>query len=339
MQTLDRLRHGRIQILLHRPDHSFSGLQHSRPLLATKHQRLPSPYSRRRSDVDYHVTPRRGAADQGVSLKRRVEWIRLVRDGPGDQSALAFVTYTGAAGPADPNVTGLGQLQNAPVCRRIPACGDATARKRYQRTLVRLVFGRMRSACRAADDARIQGLAPIEDFGVNLLRRHTQVRKRLFHVRHEAWWSAEIDVRLSGDTRLIEHRLRRMTGRVETLIQLVARVWRAIADIAAAMAQREHETAGFGSERMMFPVARRMHPQDLSCRPGRGQRVQHCQNGRRANSRAKEHHRPFSRLENETPAWRADIEHIARLDMLPQVGSRRTMRLDLHTDPIAFRRK
>src|SRR5471032_3394118 len=130
-----------------------------------------------------------------------------------------------------------------------------------------------------------------------------------------------------------------MTGRVEILIQLVARVWRAIADIAAAMAQREHETARFGSERMMFPVARRMHPQDLSCRPGCGQRVQHGQNGCRANSRAKEHHRPVSRLEKETSTRSADVERVACADMLPQVGSRRTVRFDLHTDPITFRRE
>jgi len=175
----------------------------------------------------------------------------------------------------------------------------------------------MGSTCHAANDAGIRGLAAVEDFGMNLLRRHTQLRKRLFHVRHEACRSAEIDVRLPGDTRRIEHRLRHMTRRVEMLTHLVARIRGAIADIAAAMAQREHETVRFGSERMMFAVARCMHPQDLSRRPIRGQRVQHGQNGRRADSRAKEHHRPVSRLENETSARSADVEHVARPDLLP----------------------
>lgn len=45
VQTLEHLRHGRIQILLHRPDHSFSGLQHSRSLIATKPKRHASNMS------------------------------------------------------------------------------------------------------------------------------------------------------------------------------------------------------------------------------------------------------------------------------------------------------
>ena len=36
MQTLEHLRDSRIQVLLHRSDRAFSGLQHSRSLIATK---------------------------------------------------------------------------------------------------------------------------------------------------------------------------------------------------------------------------------------------------------------------------------------------------------------
>ena len=36
VQTLEHLRHSWIQVLLHRSDRSFSGLQHSRSLIATK---------------------------------------------------------------------------------------------------------------------------------------------------------------------------------------------------------------------------------------------------------------------------------------------------------------
>ena len=36
VQTLEHLRHSRIQVLLHRSDRAFSGLQHGRSLIATK---------------------------------------------------------------------------------------------------------------------------------------------------------------------------------------------------------------------------------------------------------------------------------------------------------------
>ncbi len=89
----------------------------------------------------------------------------------------------------------------------------------------------------------------------------------------------------------------------------------------------------------MLPIASRVQPQDLPCRPSRRQRVQHRQNRRRPDSRAEQHHRPLSRLQNEASARRADVESIAHPDMLPQVGSRRPIRLDLHADSIALRRE
>ena len=89
----------------------------------------------------------------------------------------------------------------------------------------------------------------------------------------------------------------------------------------------------------MLPIASRVEPQDLPCRAGRRQRVQHRQNRRRPDSRAEQHHRPLSGLQNEASARRADVESIAHPDMLPQVGSSRPIRLDLHADSIALRRE
>src|SRR5216684_6020831 len=55
---------------------------------------------------------------------------------------------------------------------------------------------------------------------------------------------------------------------------------------------------------MMLPIASRVQPQDLPCRVGRRQRVQHRQNRRRPDSRAEQHHRPLSGPQNEASARR-----------------------------------
>src|SRR5262252_2507391 len=130
-----------------------------------------------------------------------------------------------------------------------------------------------------------------------------------------------------------------MTRSVEILAYLVARAGSAVTNISSAVRERDHEAADFGGEWMMLPIASRVQPQDLLRRPGRRQRMQHRQNRRRPDSRAEQHHRPISGLQNETSARRADVKSIAHVDMVPQVCSSRSIRLDLHADSIAFRRQ
>src|SRR6266545_452724 len=89
---------------------------------------------------------------------------------------------------------------------------------------------------------------------------------------------------------------------------------------------------------MMLPIAGPMEPQDLTRRPGSRQRVQYRQHGGHPDSRAEQHHRALSGLQDEASARRADVEDVVQADMLPQVGSGRPIRLDLHTDSIALRR-
>src|SRR4051794_306846 len=67
--------------------------------------------------------------------------------------------------------------------------------------------------------------------------------------------------------------------------------------------------------------------------------MEHCQNRRRADSRAEEHNWPLSFPQNEASARRADIERIAHPDMLPKIVSSCPIRLDLHADSIVLRRQ
>src|SRR6266567_5409227 len=133
----------------------------------------------------------------------------------------------------------------------------------------------MRASRRCANHTRGQRLAAVENLDVNPLRRHAQRCERLLHVCHETSWPAEVDFCIWWDADLIEDRLRQMTGSVEVLTYLVLRARLTVANIAAAVWEREYEAADFSSKWMMLPVASRVHPQDLLCRASRGQRVQH----------------------------------------------------------------
>ena len=149
----------------------------------------------------------------------------------------------------------------------------------------------MRSSRRRADDTGSHRLAAVENLDVNPLRRHAHGCECLLHVCHEASRPAEVDIRLSRDADLVEHRSRQVTGRVEILAHPVVRARPAVADIAAAVGERGHEAADLGGEWMMLPIASRVQPQDLPRRASRRQRVQHRQNGRRPDSRAEQHDR------------------------------------------------
>src|SRR5262249_50324738 len=147
-----------------------------------------------------------------------------------------------------------------------------------------------------------------------------------------------VHIRVAWDADLVEDRPRQMTGNVEIITLRVPRARPAVTNIAAGVREGVHEAADFGPEGMMLPIASPVEPQDLPCRAGSRQRVQHRQNRRRPDSRAEQHHRPLSGLQNEASARPADVESIAHPNVLAQMGSSHPIRLDLHADAIALRR-
>ena len=227
---------------------------------------------------------------------------------------------------------------NAPLGRCLPVGGDAAARERYQRTNVGVILRRMRSAPPCADDTRGHRLAAVEHFDVDPLRRQAHRGERLLHVCHEASRSAEVDICLCWDVDVLEDRPREVARGVEILTHPVARPWPAVAHIAAAVREREHEAADFGGEWMILPIASSVQPQDLPSRASSHQCVQHREKRGRPDSRAEQQHRPLSGLQSESSARRADVEDIARPGMVAQIGSGRPIRLDLHADSITLRR-
>src|SRR5262245_49725140 len=118
----------------------------------------------------------------------------------------------------------------------------------------------MRCSRCCADDTRVHRLTAVEEFNVNLLRRHAHGCERLFHVCHEPSRPAEVDFCVSWYADLVEDRPRQVTCCVEILTHLVEQARLAVAHITAAMREREHEATNFRGECMMFPIASRVQP-------------------------------------------------------------------------------
>jgi len=83
-------------------------------------------------------------------------------------------------------------------------CRDSAPRERYQRTCIGVVFGQMCNSRLCTRDTRGRRFATIENLNVNPLQCHTHGRERFSHVRREATWPAQIDIRLAWHVDLVE---------------------------------------------------------------------------------------------------------------------------------------
>ena len=82
-----------------------------------------------RSQVEHDVARRLGAADQRASLGGGLDRVGAVAEVAGDDGGLAVVADAGAARPADRDVAGLGELEQAGVVV-VPADGEVAAGER-----------------------------------------------------------------------------------------------------------------------------------------------------------------------------------------------------------------
>src|SRR6516165_1291196 len=82
------------------------------------------------SKVESNVTLGLAAADQQIARGRRLDRVRPVDDGAGNQPRLAVMTNSGAAGPAHRHIARLGQFEQAVECGT-PVDGEIAARKGY----------------------------------------------------------------------------------------------------------------------------------------------------------------------------------------------------------------
>ena len=169
---------------------SFCGALHFSPTdSASTHARVTEQRFQD-SQVNDDIACWLGTADEKIAIGGFVEWLRVVGDCAGDQTALTVVTNAGATSPTDRDITGFGHFQDALVSRFVPVGGNAAARERYAQARARVIAWRMRSSRRCSDYARSPRLAATEDFDVNAVWRNAKGCERLFHVRHELGWAA-----------------------------------------------------------------------------------------------------------------------------------------------------
>src|SRR5262245_37529254 len=170
------------------------------------------------------------------------------------------MTHTGPARPTHWDVARLGQFQDALIRRPLPVRGDTAPGERDHRAGVCVVLGRMRNSGCSANDTRGHRLAPVKDLDMNPFRRYAEGRKGRSHVSHEASRPAKVDLRLSWNASLVEHRSRQVTRSVEILTQPVERAGSAVTNVAPAVREREHQAANLGGKGMMLPIPSCVQP-------------------------------------------------------------------------------
>ena len=88
------------------------------------------------SKIESNVALGLAAADQQIASGRRLDWVRLVEEGAGNQTRLAVMTNSGPARPAHRHIARLGQFEQAVECGT-PVDSEIAPRKGYQRPRLR----------------------------------------------------------------------------------------------------------------------------------------------------------------------------------------------------------
>src|SRR5258707_902563 len=179
---------------------------------------------RRLSDVDHHVALRPGAADEDISLRRWIERIRLVADGPGDQSALAVVTDARAARPPDGYVARFRKFEKARVVLA-PANGDTAPREGNKRPCAEGPRRLMRCAHRRGGRPGSQRGAAGKDLGMDAVRCPAPGGQARAQVAEEARGPAKVEVATPRDVQLFEGLRSPATGRVVIPPLSIIRGW------------------------------------------------------------------------------------------------------------------
>src|SRR5712691_6990194 len=239
---------------------------------------------RRLSDVDHHVALRPGAADEDISLRRWIERIRLVAGEPGDQSALAVVTDAGAARPPDGYVTRFRELEKTRVVLA-PANGDTAPREGDEWPCAGGPSRLMRCAHRRGGRTGSQRRATGKDLGMDAVRWHAPGGQARAQVAEEARWSANIEVAVSRDAKLVEDLQSHATGRVVIPPLSIIRRRPAVPDLTSPASKHPEKLSRLCSEGMGVAIACTVQPPDRPRSSARSQRMQHREHGCRADSR------------------------------------------------------
>ena len=187
---------------------------------------------------------RLAAADQQIARGWRLDWVRPVGDGAGNQPRLAVVTNSGAARPAHRHVARLSQFEQAVECGN-PVDSEIAARARPEILGVEAVTGDP-PACKAVDETA-----------------------------HKRGWAADVEIRIGRNAHFLERVYPHASHPVEIDIRPIGWLWRTVTNVAAASGQGLEELAHLRRKWMLAAVAGTVKPPNLSPRLLGGQCVQH----------------------------------------------------------------
>src|SRR5215472_8314844 len=291
------------------------------------------------SKIESNVTLGLAAADQQIASGRRLDRVRPVADGAGNQPGLAVMTNSGAARPAHRHIARLGQFEQALKCGT-PVDSEIAARKGYKRPNLRGFrrrIGRwMRGPPRDCGDARRHRLARAEILGVRGVTGKYTAGKAVDETAHKRGWTADVEVRIGRDADFLERAHLHAPHVIEIDSRPVGWLWRTVTNVAAACGQALEELAHLRRKWMLAAVARAVDPPNLS--PGLlgGECVQHGEDWGGADAGADKDHGTLALSQREAAARGAHVENIASLNPRIDVSPGRAMRLALDADAIAI---
>src|SRR5215472_13045215 len=286
------------------------------------------------SKIEINVALGLAAADQQIA-RGRLDWVRPVDDGAGNQPGLAVMTNSGAARPAHRHIARLGEFEQAVECGT-PVDGEIAASKGYQGPDLRGFPRRMRRPPGDRGDARRHRLTRPEILGVQAVTGDPTGCKAVDETVHKRGWPADVKVRIGRDTEFLEHLHAHAPHSVEIDSRPIGWLWHTVTNMAAASGQGLEELAHLRRKWMLAAVAGTVNPPNLSASLLGGQCVQHSEDWSGADAGADKDHGTLALPQCKAAARGAHVENVARLNPRIDVSRGGAMRLPLDADAITI---
>jgi hypothetical protein len=215
------------------------------------------------SKIESNVTLGLATADQQIAIGRRLDWVRPVDHGAGNEPRLAVMTNSGAARPAHGHIARLGQFEQAMECGT-PVDSEIAARKGYKRPDLGGFPRRMRGPPPDRGDARGLRRGRPEILGVQAITGDPPACKPIDETAHKRHWTADVEVRIGRDADFLEHLHAHAPDPVEIDRGPIGWVWRTVTNVAAASGQGLEKLAHLRRKWMLAAVAGAVDPSEVT---------------------------------------------------------------------------
>src|SRR3954466_3320172 len=285
------------------------------------------------SQVEDHVAPRLGAADEHAPVGGWLHRVGAVTDTAGDERRLTGLADAGSARPPDWYVARLGEFQQAAV-GVTPRDREVAAGECDRGAASGLVDRRVGRPCRRCRYARRLTRSSPERLGVDVERENPQARQAGADVVHERRRPAQVRLRVEGRFELGNNRPGETARAVEAPARHVIRIGAAVVKAAARVRERVQKGSGLGSKWMLAAVACAVQPPDGSIGVLLHQCVEHGEHGCGPDPGAHQQYWCARPVQDERSARGRDVEPVADGQTCAQIPAHRAAELTLDTDPV-----